>query len=699
MSDSDFLEPTAFPEEELDDFEILEVLSAGSHSITYSAVSAASGEKVVIKQGHSDPESQAALAREAHALRAIQHKNVARLRSTGGGDGSLHLVFDFVKAVSLDKALAQSAQQFDERSLKSILIPILDALDTVHRSGFIHRDITPRNILVGREAGAILVDFGSAEPLSGKARAGAAPAGATPGYAPIELYVKGGKEGPWSDIYALAAVAYRALTGAAPPDARARAAGAPLIPASVAGQGLCSKGFLQALDWALQEKPEDRPTAAAEWRKALMTAKAGGGRRGAAAKGRGGDAAEAGFKAVPQDDVPATERIIQLAKAPEPRTGDGVPSMTLGGEPAAPKRGRGLMVVFLLVLLIGIGAGGWWGWQRYGEALKTEWVVDPAGTGDTASLAEALARAPAGATVFVMPGLYQESLVMERPLTIVGRASDTELPRIAPGQGSCLLITAASGSIRGLAFEGGDSTGPCLDLAAGTIVVTENSVSNWKGAALRVRDGASPEITKNWIADSEGTGVIFENGATGALADNHIVRSAQSAVVVRAGATPTVSGNKIEGSGQAGLLIGGGGGGHFTNNEILGSGASGIEIRDGAEPMIQQNRIEGSGQAGIFAYGGGRGEIRENQIIGNSFSGIIVGSGAAPVVMSNEIKQNNEHGILVLDGAGGQLDANKIDENGGHGIALASMSKPEMGDNELAGNREPQVKIGRVESQ
>lgn len=699
MSDSDFLEPTALPEEELDDFEILEVLSAGSHSITYSAVSAASGEKVVIKQGHSDPQSQAALAREARALGAIQHKNVARLRSTGGGEGSLHLVFAFINAMSLDKALAQSPQQFDERSLKSILVPILDALDTVHRSGFIHRDVTPRNILVGRDTGAVLVDFGSAASLSGKRRASAAPAGATPGYAPIELYVKDGKQGPWSDVYALAAVAYRALTGAAPPDARARAAGAPLIPASVAGQGLCSKGFLQALDWALQEKPEDRPKSAAEWRKALMTAKADGDRPGVSAKDRAAGAAEPSFKPVPQDDVPATERITQLARVPEPRAADRPASMALGGDLSQPKRGRGLLVVFLLMLVAGFGAGGWWAWQRYGQTLQTEWVVDSAGSGDTVSIADAMARAPAGATIYVMPGLYNESLVMERPLSIIGRASDTELPRIAPAQGSCLLATAASGTIRGLAFEGGDSSGPCLDIAAGTIVVTENSISNWKGAALRVRDGASPEITKNWIADSEGTGVIFENGATGALTDNHIIRSEQSAVVVRAGATPTVSGNKIEGSGQAGLLIGSGGGGQFTNNEIVGSGASGIEIRDGAEPVIRQNRIEGSGQAGIFAYGGGRGEIRENQIIGNAFSGIIVGSGAAPIVMSNEIQQNDEHGILVLDGAGGQLDANKIDENGGHGIALASMSKPEMGDNELAGNREPQIKIGRVESQ
>ena len=109
-----------------------------------------------------------------------------------------------------------------EAELKAILYPILDGLEVVHRADFLHRDIKPGNIIIRDEDNSpVLLDFGSARQAIG-ARSRSVTSIITPGYAPIEQYSSRGDQGPWTDIYALGGVCYRALTGEVPDDATDR---------------------------------------------------------------------------------------------------------------------------------------------------------------------------------------------------------------------------------------------------------------------------------------------------------------------------------------------------------------------------------------------------------------------------------------------------------------------------------------------
>jgi Domain of unknown function (DUF4384) len=92
-----------------------------------------------------------------------------------------------------------------------------------------------------------------------------------PGYAPIEQYANdpATKQGPWTDIYALAAVVYFAVTRERPPPSVSRVMSDSLVPLTKSAAGRYSQRFLQAIDQALSVKPENRQRNIDEFRTQL----------------------------------------------------------------------------------------------------------------------------------------------------------------------------------------------------------------------------------------------------------------------------------------------------------------------------------------------------------------------------------------------------------------------------------------------
>ena len=119
----------------------------------------------------------------------------------------------------------------------------------------------------------MLLDFGAARQAIG-AKSCSVTSIVTPGYAPIEQYSSRGDQGPWTDIYALGGVCYRALTSQVPDDATDRVRHDPLVPVSQRCAGRVSGAFLSAIDVALSVDEGDRPQSVAAWRAAMETSSA-----------------------------------------------------------------------------------------------------------------------------------------------------------------------------------------------------------------------------------------------------------------------------------------------------------------------------------------------------------------------------------------------------------------------------------------
>lgn len=208
---------------------------------------------------------------EARALARFNHINIVRVLRFFEANGTAYMVMEYHKGRSLTDYLEEK-RILTEDELLTIVLPLLDGLSEIHNTGLLHRDIKPNNIYLRDDQSPVLLDFGSARYAVGQ-KTRSVTSIVTPGYAPLEQYDDVSKDqGPWTDIYALGAVMYRAINGEAPPAATRRVMKDkdPMSPAVKVGKGKYNKSLLQAMDWALQLSEEDRPPSIEQWRAKML---------------------------------------------------------------------------------------------------------------------------------------------------------------------------------------------------------------------------------------------------------------------------------------------------------------------------------------------------------------------------------------------------------------------------------------------
>jgi len=275
------------------DYRIARVLGAGGFGITYLAEEVPLNRGVAIKEyfpsdfaarenttlvrsksRSQDEDYRWGLDRfieEAQALATFDHANIVRVYRYFRQNNTGYMVLKLEEGVSFKSWLDKLGRRPLQAELDAIVAPLLDALETIHTRSFLHRDIAPDNIMIRPDGSRVLIDFGSAR-REVASHLSTMSVLVKPGYSPAEQYAQDGRrQGPWTDIYALAATLYHAVTGRRPADAPGRMQRDDLVAAEfAAAQGGYRVSFLQAIDVALRLSVERRPQSIAEWRKMLL---------------------------------------------------------------------------------------------------------------------------------------------------------------------------------------------------------------------------------------------------------------------------------------------------------------------------------------------------------------------------------------------------------------------------------------------
>ena len=163
---------------------------------------------------------------EAKALAKFQdHAGIVTVYESFKANNTAYMVMQYLDGITLKDFLKrQPGERIAVDIAVKILTPIMDALREVHNAGFVHRDISPDNIFITRQKQIKLLDFGAARYAIGE-HSKSLTTVLKHGYAPPEQYSSKGNQGPWTDVYAVAATLYRCITGEPPPDAMERLQG------------------------------------------------------------------------------------------------------------------------------------------------------------------------------------------------------------------------------------------------------------------------------------------------------------------------------------------------------------------------------------------------------------------------------------------------------------------------------------------
>ena len=150
---------------------------------------------------------------EAQTIAQLRHPHLVRVVNFFELNDTAYLVMDYYEGEELARHLkpprkGQPGVQLPWRRAIQLMLPVLNGLQKVHEAGFMHRDIKPGNLYLTRDDELILLDFGSARQVTGTHTRSLLIY--SEGFAPYEQYLQGhlNRQGPWTDVYAVAATLY-----------------------------------------------------------------------------------------------------------------------------------------------------------------------------------------------------------------------------------------------------------------------------------------------------------------------------------------------------------------------------------------------------------------------------------------------------------------------------------------------------------
>lgn len=270
------------------DYEIVKVIGADAAAIVYLAHDHSLGAQFVLKEympaalasrgrelsvevrSERDADTFAAGLRsfidEARLLAQLDHPALVKVHRFWETGGTAFMVMPYHDGPTLAQALKDMGSPPSEFWLAELLRPLLEAVQLLHQENCFHRAITPDNIVLTGDVQPVLLDCGGARQVIGDMTRNQAML-VKAGFAPIEQHPENRDlpQGPWTDIYAIGALAYLAILGQAPPPSTSRIMNDPVVPLVQAASGRYQAGFLHAIDRAMQVNPGLRPQSVEEF--------------------------------------------------------------------------------------------------------------------------------------------------------------------------------------------------------------------------------------------------------------------------------------------------------------------------------------------------------------------------------------------------------------------------------------------------
>jgi hypothetical protein len=314
-----------------------------------------------------------------------------------------------------------------------------------------------------------------------------------------------------------------------------------------------------------------------------------------------------------------------------------------------------------------------------GEAVQTL-VVSAMGRGDYRTISEAMKAAKEGAKILVKEGVYRESLVINKPVEIIGDGETSEII-LEYSDGSCILMQTDYAKVKGLTICGQarlkSKKDYAVDIPQGCLVLEDCDITSDSLTCIAIHGlTAKPRISRCKIHDSKSTGIIVYGKGQGIVEDCDIVANTFVGVAIIEGANPIIRRCKIHNSKNGGILVSEKGQGIVEDCDIFTNTLSGVTIQEGADPTIRNCKIYDGKEGGILVWRDGRGIVEDCDIFANAFSGVQITEDANPIIRHCKIHDSKQDGIIVYKKGQGIVEDCDIFANTYAGVEIREEGNP-----------------------
>jgi len=312
-------------------------------------------------------------------------------------------------------------------------------------------------------------------------------------------------------------------------------------------------------------------------------------------------------------------------------------------------------------------------------------IVDQMHRGDYDTISDAISAAAPGSRILVRSGMYDEGLIIDKPLEIEGDGNLGDVVIRAEGK-AAISFRTAKGIISNLVLKqmgGGDFH--CVDIQQGLLELNRCDITSHSMACVAIHGKAYPKLRGNRIHDGKSGGIIVYENGQGLIEDNDIFGNDPMGVWITEGGYPTVHGNKIHDCRGIGVYVSENGQGLIEDNDVFGN-ERGIWIIKSSNPTIRGNKVHDCGESGIYVSENGQGLIEDNNIFGNALTCIAILESSNPTIRGNRIYEGKITGISICSNGLGLIEDNDIFGNAFFGIAISYSGNPTVRGNRINRN-------------
>jgi hypothetical protein len=306
---------------------------------------------------------------------------------------------------------------------------------------------------------------------------------------------------------------------------------------------------------------------------------------------------------------------------------------------------------------------------------RTSFVVALDGSGDFLTLTDAVRRAPAGARLSVRPGIYNEGLLLDKPLEIIGDGALEEII-VRATTSSCLVMRTDTATIRNLTLRGQARAGGinndgffAVDIAHGQPLFESCDISSDSLACIAIHNpSAAPVIRACRIHHGVDSGIFAFDGALGLIEACDISENSNIGIAITSGATTSVRDCHIHDGADAGIVVWNRATTTIEGCDIYANRRANVGASDASVATLRRCRIHDGDNTGVFTHRDGRALVEACNIYGHREAEVAVTSGGDVRLSNCQIHDGQAHGVFIHDAGSALMEACDIFRNRASGV-------------------------------